>query len=309
MNYTLHQLKIFLEIAESKSVTKTAEKLFLTQPAVSIQLKNFQDQFSIPLTELIGRRLFITDFGTEIAEAAQKIIDEVDAINYKTLAHQGKLSGKLRISVASTGKYVMPYFLAEFMGEHEGVDLIMDVTNKTKVIRSLELNKVDFALVSVLPKTLDVLSVELMSNHLFLIGGKKDNTTEASVERTAFEKLPLLYREEGSATRNSMEQFVAENNYLVRKKMELTSNEAVKQAVIAGLGYSIMPLIGIRNELQNRELAIIPVKGLPIITKWQLIWLKSKKLSPAAAAYLEFLKAKKTELINDHFAWINEYSS
>lgn len=309
MNYTLHQLKIFLEISESKSVTKTSEKLFLTQPAVSIQLKNFQDQFSIPLTEIIGRRLFVTDFGMEIAEAAQKIIDEVDAINYKTLAHQGKLSGKLKISVASTGKYVMPYFLSGFMMEHEGVDLIMDVTNKTKVIRSIELNKIDFALVSVLPKTLDVFSIELMSNQLYLVGSKNDKTNKASVEKIVFEELPLIYREEGSATRNAMEQFVSKNNYLVRKKIELTSNEAVKQAVIAGLGFSIMPLIGIRNELQNQELEIIQVKGLPIVTKWQLIWLKSKKLSPTAVAYLEFLKTNKTEIINQNFAWINEYSS
>jgi DNA-binding transcriptional LysR family regulator len=306
MNYTLHQLKIFLEISECKSITKTAEKLFLTQPAVSIQLKNFQDQFAIPLTEIIGRKLFVTDFGMEIAEAAQKIIDEIDAINYKTLAHQGKLSGKLKISVASTGKYVMPYLLAEFMGQHEGVDLMMDVTNKTKVIRSMELNKVDFSLVSVLPKTLDVFSMELMSNHLFLVGSKNKKDF---AEKISFEKLPLIYREEGSATRNSMQQFVAKNNYRVRKKMELTSNEAVKQAVIAGLGFSIMPLIGIRNELQNHELDIIPVKGLPLITKWQLIWLKSKKLSPTAIAYLDFLKSKKTILINDHFSWVNEYSN
>ncbi|MEO8234207.1 MAG: LysR family transcriptional regulator [Flavobacterium sp.] len=309
MNYTLHQLKIFLEIAENKSVTKTAEKLFLTQPAVSIQLKNFQDQFSIPLTEIIGRRLFVTDFGMEIAEAAQKIIDEVDTINYKTLAYQGKLSGKLRISVASTGKYVMPYLLSKFMAEYDGVDLIMDVTNKTKVIRSMELNNVDFALVSVLPKKLDVFSIELMLNHLFLVGSKKIKVKKTSVEKIFFEKLPLIYREEGSATRDSMEQFVSKNNYQVRKKMELTSNEAVKQAVIAGLGFSIMPLIGIRNELQNRELDIIPAKGLPLITKWQLIWLKSKKLSPCAVAYLEFLKENKIALINEHFAWINEYTS
>lgn len=309
MNYTLHQLKIFLEISESKSITKTAEKLFLTQPAVSIQLKNFQDQFSIPLTEIVGRKLFVTDFGMEIAEAAKKIIDEVDAINYKTLAHQGQLSGRLKISIASTGKYVMPYFLSGFMIEHEGVDLIMDVTNKTKVVRSMELNKVDFALVSVLPKILDVFSIELMANQLFLIGSKNDKTNNAPVENILFEKLPLIYREEGSATRNAMEQFVLENNYPVRKKMELTSNEAVKQAVIAGLGFSIMPLIGIKNELQNHELDIIPVKGLPIVTKWQLIWLKSKKLSPTALAYLEFLKSNKTEIMNNHFSWINDYSS
>ncbi len=309
MNYTLHQLKIFLEISESKSITRTAEKLHLTQPAVSIQLKNFQNQFSIPLTEIVGRKLFVTDFGMEIAEAAKKIIDEVDVISYKTLAHQGKLSGRLRIAVASTGKYVMPYFLSEFMRKYEGVDLIMDVTNKTKVIRSMELNKIDFALVSVLPQSLDVFSVELMINQLFFVGGKQFEVNKKTKEKSLFEKLPLIFREEGSATRNAMEQFISKNNYPIRKKMELTSNEAVKQAVIAGLGCSIMPLIGIKNELHNLELQIIPVKKLPIVTKWQLIWLKSKKLSPTAVAYLEFLKANKTAIIDNNFAWINEYSN
>ena len=109
MNYTLHQLQIFLKIAELQSITKASEALHLTQPAVSIQLKNFQDQFPIPLTEVVGRRLFITDFGKEIAGAAEKILNEVHEINYRTLAYQGKLSGRLKISVVSTGKYVMPF--------------------------------------------------------------------------------------------------------------------------------------------------------------------------------------------------------
>ncbi|MFT6137829.1 MAG: DNA-binding transcriptional LysR family regulator [Salibacteraceae bacterium] len=307
MNYTLHQLKIFLEISQSKSITRTAEKLYLTQPAISIQLKNFQDQFSIPLTEVVGRKLYVTDFGMEIAKAAKKIIEEVDAINYKTLSYKGKLSGKLRISVASTGKYVMPYFLSEFICEHKGVELIMDVTNKSKVVRSLELNEVDFALVSVLPKKLSVISIELMQNQLFLIGGKQIKLKKEPTKKTLFEDLPLIYREEGSATRNAMVQFISKNSYPVRKKIELTSNEAVKQAVLAGLGFSIMPLIGIKNELKNQELQIIPVKGLPINTTWRLIWLKSKKLSPAAVAYLEFLELKKQEIINDSFSWISGY--
>ena len=305
MNYTLHQLQIFLEISQSKSITKTAEKLYLTQPAVSIQLKNFQDQFSIPLTEVVGRKLYVTDFGMEIAEAAKKILDEVDAINYKTLSYKGKLSGKLKISLASTGKYVMPYFLSEFMKEHNGVELIMDVTNKTKVVRSMELNEVDFALVSVLPDKLNLKQIELMENQLFLVGKKP--LKKRPDKKALFEELPLIYREEGSATRNAMEQFIAKNNYPVRRKIELTSNEAVKQAVLAGLGFSIMPLIGIKNELQNQELQIIPVKGLPIKTKWRLIWLKPKKLSPAALAYLDFLETKKQEIIKDSFGWINEY--
>ncbi|WP_346210578.1 LysR family transcriptional regulator [Gelidibacter algens] len=156
MNYTLHQLHIFLRIAELKSITKASETLHLTQPAVSIQLKNFQDQFPIPLTEVVGRQLYVTDFGLEIAAAAEKILNEVHAINYKTLAYKGQLSGRLKISIVSTGKYVMPYFLSDFMQQNEGVDLTMDVTNKSRVVESLELNAVDFALVSVMPKKLQV---------------------------------------------------------------------------------------------------------------------------------------------------------
>ena len=152
MNYTLHQLQIFLKITQEKSITKAAEALYLTQPAVSIQLKKFQEQFSIPLTEVVGRQLYVTDFGYEIAEAAQKILNEVQAINYRTLSFQGQIAGRLKISVVSTGKYVLPYFLSDFMMVNKGVDLVMDVTNKSKVVKSLENNEVDFALVSVIPR-------------------------------------------------------------------------------------------------------------------------------------------------------------
>jgi DNA-binding transcriptional LysR family regulator len=307
MNYTLHQLQIFLKISELQSVTKASEELFLTQPAVSIQLKNFQDQFPIPLTEVVGRKLFVTDFGKEIALAAEKILNEVYAINYKTLAYQGELSGRLKISIVSTAKYVMPYFLADFMRDNSGVDLLMDVTNKTRVIENLELNEVDFALVSVLPDKMKVNRVELMPNRLFYVASSALKFKGTPTKKKLFEALPLIYREQGSATRNAMETFIAKNKFLVRKKMELTSNEAVKQAVISGLGCSIMPFIGIKNELKNGDLQIIPVKGLPITTTWNLIWLKSKKLSPAATALLNFLENKKEEIINEKFNWIDSF--
>jgi len=307
MDYTLHQLQIFLRISKNQSITKTSEELFLTQPAISIQLKNFQNQFSIPLTEVVGRKLFVTDFGMEIAEAAQKIINEVDAINYKTSAYKGKLSGKLKISVASTGKYVMPYFLSGFIKQHKDVELVMDVTNKTKVIRSMERNEVDFALVSVLPKKLKINQIELMKNQLFLVGNNEINFKGKTIINDIFEELPLIYREEGSATRSVMEKYILKNNFPVRKKIELTSNEAVKQAVIAGLGYSIMPLIGIKNELIQKNLQIIPVKGLPINTTWRLIWLSAKKLSPTAEAFLHFLNSEKENIITEEFNWIEGY--
>ena len=164
MYYTLNQLQIFLKIVQTQSVTKASEELHLTQPAVSIQLRNFQDQFDIPLTEVIGRKIYITDFGLEIAEAAENIINQVYAINYKTLAYKGQLTGRLKISVVSTGKYVMPYFLTNFMEQNSGIELMMDVTNKNKVVESLENNEVDFALVSVLPNNLNIEKLDLLQN-------------------------------------------------------------------------------------------------------------------------------------------------
>ncbi len=307
MNYTLHQLHIFVRITELQSITKASEVLHLTQPAVSIQLKNFQDQFPIPLTEVVGRQLYITDFGIEIANAAQKILNEVDAINYKTLAHKGQLSGRLKISIVSTGKYVMPYFLSDFMKQNKGVELIMDVTNKSRVVESLEMNQVDFALVSVLPKKLKIDKITLMQNKLYFVASSQLEVKKNISKKKLLEELPLIYREQGSATRNAMENFISKNKFLVRKKMELTSNEAVKQAVLSGLGCSIMPLIGIRNELRNKDLKIIPVKGLPISTAWNLIWLKSKKLSPAALSYLNFLNMEKELVINERFSWVNKF--
>tara|TARA_R110000868_G_scaffold97129_1_gene267186 strand:- start:466 stop:1389 length:924 start_codon:yes stop_codon:yes gene_type:complete len=307
MHYTLHQLQIFLKITQIQSITKAAEELHLTQPAVSIQLKNFQDQFPIPLTEVVGRKLYITDFGKEIALAAEKVLNEVYAINYKTLAYQGSLSGRLKISIVSTGKYVMPYFLSDFMKINSGIDLFMDVTNKARVIENLELNEVDFALVSVLPNKLKVNRVELMSNRLFYVGSSDLKFKGTPNKKKLFEDLPLIYREQGSATRNAMETFIETNKLSVRKKIELTSNEAVKQAVVSGLGCSIMPLIGIKNELKYGDLQIIPVKGLPLVTTWNLIWLQSKKLSPAASALLEFLEKQKEDIIKEKFAWINNF--
>ena len=307
MNYTLNQLKIFLKIVKTQSITKASEELHLSQPAVSIQLKNFQDQFDIPLTELIGRKIYITDFGKEIAQSAESIINQVNAINYKTLSYKGKITGRLKISVVSTGKYIMPFFLSDFINAHPGIDLFMDVTNKFKVIESLENNEVDFALVSILPDNLITDKLELLQNKLFLVGNGNVKINKSLDAKDVFKDLPLIFRENGSGTRQTMEKFIEENNVSVFKKLELTSNEAVKQALIAGLGYSIMPLIGIKNELHANELHIIPVRGLPIKTKWSLIWLKGKKHSPISEALLEHIKSEKANIVKKEFDWCEQY--
>jgi LysR family transcriptional regulator, low CO2-responsive transcriptional regulator len=307
MNYTLHQLQVFLKITLTQSITKASEELFLSQPAVSIQLKNFQDQFDIPLTEVIGRKLYVTDFGKEIAVAAEKILNEVYAINYKTMAYKGQLAGRLKISIASTGKYVIPYFLSDFLKLHQGIELSLDVSNRSLVINTLEKNEVDFSLFSVLPNHLEIEKIELMQNKLFLVGNMEHTFKNKVYDKSILETLPFIYREKGSGTRHIMENFIKENNLPIRKKMELTSNEAVKQAIIAGLGYSIMPLIGIKSELSNGDLQIIPVKGLPIKSFWNLVWLKNKKFSPVAAAFLDHLKKEKNKIIKEKFEWFENY--
>lgn len=307
MNYTLNQLNIFLTVAQTLNITKAAEILHLTQPAVSIQLKNFTAQFDEPLIEVVNKRLFITEFGKEIAAAAERILNEAYSINYLMHSNKGELAGKLRLSVVSTGKYVIPYFLSDFMNKHKGVELKMDVTNKAQVVASLEKNEVDFSLVSVLPANLNLEKIELMQNKLFLIGNTEKKFNKKSYDKTIFNEIPMIYRESGSATRLVMENYLRQHNLPIAKKMELTSNEAVKQAVIAGLGYSVMPLIGLKNELSNNQLQIIPVKGFPIKTTWYLIWLHDKKLSAVARTFLEYVQTEKRKIIHDKFNWFENY--
>jgi DNA-binding transcriptional LysR family regulator len=308
MNYTLSQLQIFLKIAQTKSITKASEELHLTQPAVSIQLKNFQNQFDIPLTEVVGRQLYVTDFGMEIALAAEQILNQVQEINFKTLAYKGQMTGRLKLSVVSTGKYVLPYFLSDFLKLHPGVELTLDVTNKSKVIDNIVNNEVDFSMVSVLPENLNIEHLELLQNKLFLVTGRE---TKIDYKKThdfsIFEELPIIYRESGSGTRYSMEQYFNAKGIRLHKKLELTSNEAVKQAIVAGLGSSIMPLIGIKNELKSEELQIIKVKEFPITTNWQLIWQKNKRFSPVASAFIDYIKNNKEEIIKKHFAWYEAF--
>jgi DNA-binding transcriptional LysR family regulator len=299
MHYTLHQLQVFLTVTQTESITKAAEELHLTQPAVSIQLRNFQEQFDIPLTEVVGRKLYVSDFGKEIARAAENILNEVYAINYRTLAYRGQLSGRLRISSVSTGKYVMPSFLSGFVRKHPGIDLVLDVTNKARVVESLERNETDFAVVSIIPEHLCTENIPLLPNRLVLAGPPDAEIPKRKFRPSALAGWPLIFRETGSGTRATMEQWLHKNGVQVRKKMELTSNEAVKQAVMAGLGYSVLPLISIRNELKLGQLRVIPVQGFPLQTTWYLLWLKAKSLSPAAAAYLDHVRENKAAITRE----------
>lgn len=301
MNYTLHQLEVFLKVCETGSITKAAELLFLTQPAVSIQLKKFQEQFDLPLTENIGRNIYITDFGKELSEVVKKIIAEAENIHHIESLYKGFLVGKISFSIVSTGKYIVPYFLTDFINRYPAIKITVDVTNKSRVLESLEKNETDFSLVSVLPDGIEVEKVELMLNKLYLVGSDLPNIKNAE----QLSELSMIYREQGSATRNAMEGFLKNNQLKPKNTLELASNEAVKQAVCAGLGYSIMPLIGMQDELASGKLQIVSVKGLPIISSWNLIYSKRKRLSPAAQAFLSYLEENKAKIIEKAFSKVN----
>jgi DNA-binding transcriptional LysR family regulator len=301
MQYTFHQLKIFTRIAQLGSITKAAEELHLSQPALSIQLRNFQDQFDIPLTEIVGKKLYLTDFGQEILAYAERILDQAGAMDDVVQSYKGQLTGKLKIAVVSTGKYVMPYLLTDFLNAHPAITLELDVTNKEKVIESLEQNSIDFALVSLVPGHLKTESIPIVKNTMHLIGAYESKKSQIELSINELQQLPWIFREQGSGTRQMMERFLSQRHITVQKMLELTSNEAVKQAIMANLGYSIMPLIGIRNELMSKQLMIMPVKGLPIHTTWHIIWLKGKKHSPVVKALLEYIKDNKKKILQEHF--------
>lgn len=305
MNYSLRQLEIFLKVADMGSVTLASEALFLSQPAVSIQLRNLQEQFSIPLTRTIGRRIEVTEFGQEIAAAARNILNQVYEINYRTMAYQGHLAGQIKIATVSTGKYVMPFFISGFLKQYTDIKFLMDVTNKQRALESLEKGEVDFALVSVIPENLPIRTIPLMPQKLFLVG--PGNIPVIKPVSNDWKNIPLIFREHGSGTRYLMEKFLTDNDISFTAQFELTSNEAVLQAVKAGLGYSIMPLVSMQHELQSGELVIVAVKGFPIEANWQLICLKSRVLMPASLAFLSYLDGQIEEIHSKWFGWLNDF--
>jgi len=300
MHYTLHQLVIFTKVCALRSISKVAEEMHLSQPAISIQLKKLQEQFDIPLTEVIGRQLYVTDFGNKIVALSHEILNRVNRIEETANEYKGLISGRLHIAAVSTGKYVIPYFLTSFARAQPEVDITVDVTNKNMVVNSLTKNETDFALVSVLPD-LSLDKIKLMDNVLQLIIGPEFYHLGDKINSKELAELPLILREKGSATRAAMEGYLKKKNISNYKSMELVSNEAVKQAVMAGLGVSIMPLIGLRQQLKLGLLRCVQCPNLPIQTQWNLVWSKGKQFSPAANAFVEHIKKHKEDIIEEYF--------
>jgi DNA-binding transcriptional LysR family regulator len=201
----------------------------------------------------------------------------------------------------------MPTLISEFYTKHAGIEWQIDVTNKARVVESLEKNEIDFAVMSILPDSLKVNTLDIMENKLFVVANTKAGSPHRSRNWEQLQTMPLIYREVGSGTRTLMERFAEQYDLPTRKKLELSSYEAVKQAVLAGLGVSMIPLVGIERELEAGSLHIINMKNFPITSQWRLVWLASKRLSPVAESFLEYLSKERHRLVREHFSWMRKY--
>ncbi|MEO1628587.1 MAG: LysR substrate-binding domain-containing protein, partial [Bacteroidota bacterium] len=225
-----------------------------------------------------------------------------DQIKSSVDQYKGILSGQIKIASASSGKYVIPYFLTGFMRKHPGVSISIDVANKTKVVEKLQENSIDFAMISVIPSNLSLNCIPLIRNELQLVASADYPGINKRMPLKKLNTHTLIFREKGSATRAAMENYLQKNQVQTKRSMYLVSNEAVKQAVKAGLGLSIMPLVGIRSELALNAMKIVQMKNLPIVTQWNLAYGSGKQLSPVHQALIEYISEHKERIGEKHFS-------
>ncbi|MDP1645530.1 MAG: LysR family transcriptional regulator [Thiobacillus sp.] len=287
---TLRQFKVFEAVARHLSFSRAAEELHLSQPAVSMQVKSLENIVGLPLTEQLGKKIFLTEAGQEVLHASQNIAAQLNDLQTNLAQLRGMDSGQLNIAVTSTANAVATDILARFRGRHPRVSIHLDVSNRAEVLGLLAANRIDLAIMGQVPEGLDLEAIRFMDNPLVVIAppghplaGKK----RVSVEDLAAES--FLVREAGSGTRGAMERFFAARGLEIRSSMEMSSNEAIKQAVQAGLGLGILSLQTLEMELALKRLTVLEVEGFPILRHWHIVHRTDKRLSPVAQAFKEFV--------------------
>lgn len=296
MSFTLHQLDVFAEVAKQKSMTKAAEKLFMSQPAVSIQVKKLQDHFGLDLFEVIGKELFLTQAGEELYAAQKNIKKELNSLEMVFSEIKGMLKGSLNVAVVSTAKYFMPYILGAYRSKFEMIQISLKVADRNEVRELLRNNLCDLAVFSELPEGLDLETVDFLTNPLFMACSPGHPLAEQKkVEFKDLESYPFVIREPGSGTRMVMQRLIDKQGINPEIVMELGTTEAVKQAIMAEIGISLISKYGFNLEEKAGKISVIDVQGLPYINQWKLVYPKGKRLSPAAQNFIEFTKNQSME--------------
>ncbi len=287
---TLRQLQLFDSASRTLSFSRTSEALHLTQPAVSMQMKQLEELAGLPLFDRIGRRLHLTQAGEELARHAREVLRVIEQADEALASLRGLQGGRIRVAVTSTAKYFAPKLIALFAKRHPEVVVRLVVNNREVVIGALAANEVDLAIMGKPPDSLETVASQF-AEHPFVVVAAPDHPLAGrrSVPLSAFEAETFVVREPGSGTRAAMERFFAGHGIEVRVGMTLDSNETIKQAVMAGMGLSFISRHTIGLELSVGELAVVHAPGLPVTRAWNLVRLAAKRLSPAAQAFEEFV--------------------
>ena len=288
---TLRQLQIFEVVARHLSFTRASEELYITQPTVSIQLKQLADIVGLPLLEQVGKRIFLTEAGRELLTVCRSTLEGLSRFEMIVSDMKGVKAGKLRIAVITTAKYFVPRLLGPFCERYPGIDIALKVTNRERLLQRLNDNEDDLYILGQPPEHMDIWVEPFLENpmvvlaaHNHPLAGKK----KISAKRIAQE--PFLMRESGSGTRIATENFFRERGLQINFKMELGSNEAIKQAVAGGLGVSVLSAHTLALEKSGDELVILDVEGFPIRRQWYVAYSTGKQLSVVARTFLEFLQ-------------------
>ena len=291
---TLHQLKIFETLAHHMSVARTAEALHLTPPAVSIQVKQLAEAAGQPLLEQVSKQLYLTAAGVTVASACHDFFQRLERLAKELAALQGLERGSLKLAIITTAKYIVPRLLGDFCTQHSGIELSLFVGNRQAVIERLIRNEDDLYVLGQPPRNLKVTAAAFAPNPLVAIAHPQHPLVgETAIPPSRLGGEPFIAREEGSGTRLAYENFFRRYKTELKVRMELGSNEAIKQTVAACLGISILSHSAVRAELASGEIALLDVQGLPLERQWYLIYPEQKFLSPAAKAFQAFLTSQR----------------
>ncbi len=298
VNITLRQLKVFAAVARNLSFTRAAEELCLTQPAVSMQVKQLEGQLNVPLFEQLGKKIFLTDAGREVfqySRAVTQLLDELETVleNLKGVGH-----GRLRIAVATTANYFVPTLLGTFCRRFPDVSVSLDVTNREELLGQLAANEVDLVIMGQPPGEMDLEAAPFMDNPLVIVAPPDHPLAgKSKIPLSRLEQETFLVRESGSGTRNAMERFFREHGMSITTGMEVGSNEAIKQSVQAGLGLGLLSRDTLDMELELGRLKVLDVAEFPILRHWFVVHRRGKRLSGAAESFKRFLLQEGANLL------------
>ncbi len=290
MNITLRQLRVFSAVARHLSFTRAAEELCLTQPAVSMQVKQLENQLDVPLFEHLGKKIFLTEMGKEVYHYSRSILQQIDELQGVLNSMKGLGKGRLKISVASTANYFIPVLLAGFCQRYPGVTVSLDVTNRETLLTQLADNEVDLVVMGQPPEDMDLGYEAFLENPLVIVAPPEHLLAkEKKIPLQRLEQEVFLVREPGSGTRIAMERFFAQHDVRITTGMEVGSNEAIKQSVQAGLGLGLLSRDTVEMELALGRLVILNVAEFPIMRYWYVVNRHGKRLSVVAQAFKDYL--------------------